>query len=338
MDLLQAYGAVLTLLLLCGGYIVLLMVAKCAWIYRRNQMHLHAYADMIEAQLTAEQDKPEKTNKTESAVIPEIKALLAQARAQVPLEGHSSCWSFTVVGRQLAAWRLVHDADRIATDLWPEAHVTAYAVVASEELKSIATSTSTALAAKIGEFLKSHKNEPTLRALVKEARGLIFGARDCYYEDLSDWQNKATWLVFVTTAILFILSAVMGNDKLLLLGAVGGLLARLRKTLASKSVGFDYGVSWSVLFLAPLVGALTGWAGVLLSVVFISPELLMLGSQVQLTWQTAASTEPGMVLALIFGFSATLFDRVMERAESALAKKPAGGGASTRRSDSEQSH
>ena len=157
---------------------------------------------------------------------------------------------------------------------------------------------------------------------------MVFEVRDGYYEDLSDWQNKATWLVFVTAIILFMVAVVLGNDKLLLLGAVGGLLARLRKTLSAKKTGFDYGVSWAVLFLAPLVGALTGWAGVLLAVVFMDPSVLHLTAD-EFTWQTAAGTEPGMVLAIVFGYSATLFDRVLAGAETALTKTPEGGSSAT---------
>lgn len=315
-------GPGLAALVLLGTYLGLLLFARCTWIYRRNHMHLRAYADMVEAQLGVHRDQSVTGAEKDSAVKSQVMTLLGHAREHVPDNKGSSCLTIPGVGRQLAAWRLVHDAERTAVDVLPAEVVQAHAALLVEELKGLGTDTSKALAENISECLEGGSKDD-LRQLVKEGRGLIFDARDCYYEDLSDWQNKAVWLVVVTAVILFLVTITMGNSKLLLLGAIGGLLARLRKTMAAKTVGFDYGVSWSVLFLAPLIGALTGWAGVLLAVVFIEPNVLHVPAS-QFTWTNAAHTEPGMVLAIVFGFSATLFDRVMSGAEAALTKQPAG--------------
>ena len=97
----------------------------------------------------------------------------------------------------------------------------------------------------------------------------------------------------------------------------------LRKTMGAKSVGFDYGVSWSVLFLAPLVGALTGWAGVLVSGFVV--ELDVLNLPTALVESCTLTDDTKMVMAVLFGFSATLFEGVMSGAEAALTKKPVGG-------------
>jgi hypothetical protein len=311
--------------LLCIGYICLLLLARCIWIYQRNHMHLRAYADMVEARLQAEQDKPEQHTRNEQLVTQAVASLLSRAREHIPADGSPPCLKSFLssggVGKQLAAWRLVHDADRIATDIWPDGHVEAYAVVAKEELKGIGSGAASALSEQLVKVMESG-NKHGLKSLVKEARRLLFNSRDEYYESLADWQNKSVWLVCVTALVLFLVSAFLGGERFLILGAVGGLLARLGKSMKSRSAGFDYGVSWSILFLAPLVGALTGWAGVLLSDFVAGLEVLTFPG-----WDKSAKLLPlevKSVLAVFFGFSATLFEGVMAGAEAALTKQPAG--------------
>ena len=320
------FGPPLVALLLGTGYVLLLLCVRRVWIISRNTVHLHAYADMVEARLTMEQDKPDELTPVEGKLIPRIRKMLHEARAQVPVEEKQtrwrSCLTIAGVGRQLAAWRMVHDADRMVTDLWSPQQGQAYATVAKGELKAGKSPAAGALSESIAKIVDKENGE-VLRPLVKEARGLIFEARDNYYEGLSDWQNKALWLVVVTAAIVVLLAAVLGHATFLLLGATGGLLARLSKTMTAKTIGFDYGVSWSVLFLAPLVGALTGWAGVLVSDFVAEMHVLNLPAIIQST--CALANDAKMVLAVLFGFSATLFEGVMSGAEAALTKKPAGG-------------
>ena len=128
------------------------------------------------------------------------------------------------------------------------------------------------------------------------------------------------------TSVLIIsaLGFAAGNIKLCLLGAIGGLLSRLRKVLWRKHLGFDYGVSWSTLFLSPLVGALTGWSGVLLIMVLTKLDVLgnVFRTALDFKWSEAGDHPEALALAVAFGFSATLFERMMERIESTLAKGP----------------
>lgn len=327
--LIREWTPAIIALFLGGGYILTILYARHLWIFRRNTAHLHAYAEMVEIRLITEQDKPQHESASEKALIPQIRELLERARTLVPEPigrlSLISCLFQSGAGRQLAAWRLVHDADRITTDLWPAEHIEAYAVIAKEELKALDNDSAKTLAESIARTLDNN-DKGNLRSQVKEARGIIFDARDNYYEGLSDWQNKAFWLVTVTTVIVVLLAAVLGNATYLLLGAAGGLLARLSKTMNARSIGFDYGVSWSVLFLAPLVGALTGWTGVLVAnfvvqLDVINPALLNTASEI--------TEETNLVLAVLFGFSARLFEGVMNSAEKAVSKKPESGAGET---------
>lgn len=320
--------------LLCGlTYVLVLLCARRVWIYRRNTSHLEAYVQMVKSHLVTEQEKPQTQDKFEKAVKPEIDALLGNALSAIPDLGKKIAWrnclSFEGVGKQLAAWRMVHDADRLTTDLWPDEHVAAHAVLVKEQLKKVGTASAATLSETIAKLIDKEDQDPCkLKALVKEARELIFDARDNHFEELADWQNRAMWLVFVATALVVLLAAVFGQTIFMLLGATGGLLARLNKAVKTKPNGFDYGVSWSMLFLAPVVGALTGWASILIADFVIALGVLNVPKSLFTTLTQDAAVKiltenTQMALALLFGFSATLFETVMSGAETAIQKKPA---------------
>lgn len=322
--------------LLCVvAYIATLLYARRVWILRRNTAHLLAYLDTLDAHLKTEQKQSINQNPSAVATIEEITNLLSKAREHVLLDANDAFWrnllSLDGVTHQLAAWRRAHDADHLITDLWSDEHVAAHALIAKEELKGLGNQTTNTLAEKIAYVIDAN-TITQLRSLLKEARSLIFSARDTYYEELSDWQHKALWLVIITGAIVVLLATAQSNVLFLLLGAIGGLLARLAKAMKTKDVGFDYGVSWSILFLAPLVGALMGWAGVLISDFILALDILKLPEKLltKLTSQNGdmlvLTSNTKNVMAILFGFSATLFEGVMSGAISALAKKPMGGG------------
>jgi hypothetical protein len=158
-----------------------------------------------------------------------------------------------------------------------------------------------------------------LKALVKEAKSTIYRDEDERFEALADAQNKALWLVFMAAVILFGLSWIFVEAQVLFLaGAAGGLLARLRKVVTKRSLPFDYGVSWTVLFLTPLVGALTGWAGTLLFVLLQSWGLI--GEQFK-NISVDNPTWASVMVALVFGYSATLFEKFVEQLEESISKK-----------------
>ncbi len=93
---------------------------------------------------------------------------------------------------------------------------------------------------------------------------------------------------------------------------------RLRRVVKTRALPFDYGVSWTVLYLAPLVGALTGWAGTLLFV------LLQSWGIVGVKFAVISIIEPTyatLMVAIVFGFSAVLFDKFIEDLEKSISKK-----------------
>lgn len=97
---------------------------------------------------------------------------------------------------------------------------------------------------------------------------------------------------------------------LFLVGAIGGLLSRLSRSLERNDVPTDYGASWTTLFLSPVAGALGAWAGILLSALAV--ELNVLSETFKDLW-CCPFTQLALGLALLFGFSERLFDTVLDK-------------------------
>ena len=318
-----------------GSYILLLIVTRRAWILRRNTEYLLFYLSQLEARKAIDSKKNTTSAQPSNAeVLVQIDRLMKEAKEMVDPENCQLFKSFRLLPdgqeKQLSAWRKAHEADQLLTELWSDQQITAHATVAKGELNVVNTATANALAEKIIQEL-SKGTPANLRTLVTEARGLIFNARDDYFEGLSDWQNKALWLIFMTVIIVTLLAITHEKEMpYMLLGATGGLLVRLAKAINTKNIVFDYGVSWSMLFLAPIVGALMGWTGVLISEFVATLDVLNLPqSMIQATCKLENGKEVIVqiadnaknVLAVLFGFSATFFERVMSGAITALTKK-----------------
>jgi len=155
------------------------------------------------------------------------------------------------------------------------------------------------------------------RALLLEATQLIYDYRDTNYDTLASWQNKASWLVGCGILLIVSLSALIPNAIFFLVGAAGGYLSRLGRELKREDVPSDYGASWSTIFLSPVVGAITGWAGLLLAIMLA--RLGILGSALELDWNHPM--EPvALGMAFLLGFSERLFDSVLSKLETGIFK------------------
>lgn len=151
------------------------------------------------------------------------------------------------------------------------------------------------------------------RALLSEALGVVYERRDTNFATLVSWHNKTSWLTGCGLLLILALSAALGNEVLFLLGATGGLLSRLSRSLYRQDVPTDYGASWTTLFLSPVVGALGGWAGVLL--VALAEKLGVLGPVFEsIRWDSPYGAM-AYGLAFVFGFSERAFNTVLSQLE-----------------------
>jgi len=154
------------------------------------------------------------------------------------------------------------------------------------------------------------------RFLLKEATKTYEDFRDAYFETLSDLNNKTMWLI-LTSFIFIVLIILFEKFPLLVVaGGIGGLLSKLRKIIGQPSESNDYGLSWGPIFLSPLVGSITGWAGVYI-VLFLAKVGTFSQSLVETLDMEGGCYKPALlIIALVFGYSAGLFEKMIGKFES----------------------
>lgn len=161
----------------------------------------------------------------------------------------------------------------------------------------------------------SETEERLYRSLLKEGMRLYYEDRDDYFEMLADWQNRGVWLTYAALLCIMILAFTGTNPLILIAGGIGGLLSRLRSAMKSKPAPSEYGLSWTPLFLTPLVGVLTGWAGTIIFIVLVKVQVFsqeLIGN----VHATDDSTMPVlMMIAIACGYSATFFEKMISRVE-----------------------
>jgi hypothetical protein len=165
------------------------------------------------------------------------------------------------------------------------------------------------------------RDERTTQEILRSLLNELYNARDTKFTNLATQQNKVTWLVFVGLAIMAALVS-QGYEDLLMAGAVGGILSRLQRELQRREVPSDYGLSWSVLFLSPVTGALSGWAGLLLLQALQKLNVIDLAGLLPPGLDLTAPTAPVLGVAIVFGISERLLDRLVRQAEDEIAVTP----------------
>jgi hypothetical protein len=258
-----------------------------------------------------------------------LKALLERARQELDGSLDRSRrlldFLFWSRGHELTAWCYAHEVQRQMIPLLPLPTVRARLEVAEQTLRRTGDASYTALADDAHmELVKAETpaTEPRLRALLGQALAASYDLDDSSFADLVSWQNKTAWLVGCGLLLIVALTAAFPRHGILfLVGAVGGLLGRLSRSLNRTSTPTDYGASWTTLFLSPVAGAIGGWAGVL--VANLAVTLNVLGSSFKVEW--LRPTEPmTLAIALVFGFSERFFDGVLDKLnDKALASQPA---------------
>ena len=225
-------------------------------------------------------------------------------------------------GQEIAGWSCVHEAEYEMAAVLPLEQVRTGIEMSSPQLRVINTPASLALAAQIDDTLKSPitpQNLDRARSLFAESLGIIYEKGDTDYFQLASWHAKMMWLVGCALLFIFALAATLQNAILLLLGAVGGLLSRLARTVQAADVANDYGASWGALFLSPLCGALSAWGGILLIVLGLKFNIF--GSALNVEW--CNPYDPATLgIALLLGFSERLFDGIASQLENKFLKSP----------------
>jgi len=222
-------------------------------------------------------------------------------------------------GDHAAARKHLHAIERNLL-LHPEymnLHTRGFAITALAQLERV-PNPPTALKVALKAALSRPKTSNTdLFPLVQQARAFNFAYQDEQFMSVADAKNKGLLLLLFSMLSLLGLAYLYPDSLVLFVaGSVGGLLARLRTAVAQDGPAFDFGLSWAVMYLTPLVGALTGWFGVLM--IMVMNALGLTGGFLEGVSMTDVTLPQTVLVAFVFGFSATLFDFFITKIEHDL--------------------
>jgi hypothetical protein len=307
---LDLLGTVLVALLYWFG----MVVVRWNRVARPTRQLLAAQIDSSEAQLSSP-PVPQTDPAVEQiqALFKSARGLIASGTTQI---GDFLFWSR---GHEITGWGYVHEAEIQMSRLLSDETVKARLETAQEQLAARNTPGSLALTSRIQQALSGAPpaSSERCKALLAEALVANYDATDSSFADLVSWQNKTAWLVVIGLMLIVALSASLGHAVLFLIGGTGGLLSRLSRSLYRKDVPTDYGASWTTLFLSPVVGALGGWTGILLSTVAI--KVGVLGTLFSVNWDSPYDPMT-LGIALLFGVSERAFDSVLDKLEEKVAE------------------
>lgn len=227
--------------------------------------------------------------------------------------------------RDLVAWDLVHRVEAEAGAQLTGPALVARLMKAQSQLDDLPERKRVYWSLVLNDLLQGSphtklRNEEVAQAILHHLLTELYDARDTKFTNLATQQNKVTWMVFTGLAIMAALVS-QGYEDLLMAGAVGGILSRLQRELDRREVPSDYGLSWSVLFLSPVSGALSAWAGVLLLQALQKVNVFDLSTL--LPANTDLTNPSGAILgvAIVFGFSERLLDRIVRQATEEIGTK-----------------
>jgi len=224
-------------------------------------------------------------------------------------------------GTENEYYKRIHQIELQLLDDLAEERILAQLATTRNRLAQMESTTAISLAQRIDEEWKlTPPSLPKLRALLAEGQYFLYDAADAEFSEFTSWMNKAVWLSVVGLLIAVVLGVTAGRVNLLVLGAAGGFLSRLNQQVRRAKVSTDYGASWSMLFLSPVAGALSGWLGVLL-IHMATVDVELLGKVFQIVHWDAACQPGTMGAAFLLGFSERLFDTLVKKLEDSIDKK-----------------
>lgn len=317
----QATGVVL-------AYVLLVMTVRWSLIARPTRGTLQAQIDAVRIRFLVDQaDIGRKTVEENNIVITQARKLLSQAEALI-----TSKWSLSNLvdrclwsrGQECQGWRLVHEAERMLVQILPKEHLRWRLQSAKADLATIPSDSEQAKTAmsELTTLVNAAQDvktaEADLKACLQEVLRVVFTTRDNFYENLVNWHNKALFLIAAGLGLVLALVIANSHPMLLLLGAIGGYLGRLTRSLQAGKVPTDYGAYWTTLFLSPIAGALAAWAGVLLIGVLSHDDLKLLGAafdKVKFPDAQNPLNSQTMAAAFLLGFSERFFMRIVSTLE-----------------------
>ncbi|WP_328619699.1 hypothetical protein [Streptomyces sp. NBC_00354] len=224
-------------------------------------------------------------------------------------------WAVAIpLSKLAAAWRVLHSTERRLLRLQTPEDKSAQLRLLRLRLAASSHPGDEQLAV---ELAAQPVGSPEADALLTATTEHLHDREDTEAEQEYEQQRTALWLATTGLGVVLLLGVTLDHRLTLLLGALGGFLSPLIGVMRSQRPA-----SWGVLVLAPVGGALAAVAGLLLVRMLADPELNVLG-RVFLDNSWNAPTRPiALAIALLFGFSGTLFSRLALTATGQLVSTP----------------
>ena len=258
--------------------------------------------------------------------------------------GRISEFFFWSRGREIASWNRLHEVERqLIAFLVPESRVLERAVTAEASLRDLKTPASIVLADRLrltlaqimaatregAEHAPDHLLDH-LKQQLAEGLTILYDDSDTKFAGLMEWHNKAMWLVYLSLLVIVVIAIGFRHEELFLIGAAGGLMSRMARSLFREDVPSDYGASWTTLFLSPLLGAISAWFGVAL--IMWLTEMRVLGEAFErISWCDTGDVACGkgdpvlIAIAFTLGFSERLFTSLLSAVETKMDSGLKGG-------------
>ncbi len=293
------------------------------------RVHDHTDAEIreLEAQLPAAAEvEPDAARAAEHA-----RRMLREARAKIVTKRDRTLWewvkdAFMWSGSaDLVAFEMIHEAKLVAIATWSPAEIRARLRAAACHLDELPAGQRRHWKVELPRLVASPDSRTQRAGLAAFSRDL-YAARDTRFAELNGIQNKTTWLIGISTLIVAAL-AVDGFDELLMAGAVGGIISRAHRVLGRSRAPTEYGLSWTRVFIAPIVGALAAWAGALILIALRDLSLVSLDPLFTAADPMRDPSNGLLGLAVVLGFSERFLNRMATMAQGGIREPQHGGGA-----------
>ncbi|MQS37845.1 hypothetical protein [Streptomyces katsurahamanus] len=201
-----------------------------------------------------------------------------------------------------SAWRVLHGAERELLRLESAEETAARTMGLRLRLAGSPLPGDPELA---GELSAADPAGPGARAQLIAVTEYLHDREDTDAEQEYEQQRMALWLTMTGLGAVLVVGIVFDHRLTMLMGALGGFLSPLIGVMRSQRPA-----SWGVMVLAPVGGALAAAGGLLLVRMLADPELNLLGEVFLVNSWDAPERPIALALALLFGFSGTLFSRL----------------------------
>jgi len=299
------------LILVCALYLMIVVTTSRGFIAApiRRSLDKEAGRRLAEAKvLVAANSQCIAANEIIAAITSTLSRIAVEKRAW----WRGLFWVFdSPMTKLYADTRELNAACREAVGLRPDSTLNACAAPVIEKLSAIDPKA----AKELGPRFAATGDPDSRRIIIQSAQLLIHSRQEADLAAEFDSQRFGLWLAIVGLFGVVGVGLTFPEHKVtLLFGALGGFLAPLLRINTGQKV-----MSWGVMVLSPVGGALTSVGGLLLVQLLSDPRINVLGAVFQENSWTKPDSVLSLALALLFGFSGRLFSRLALAGATQLA-------------------